>query len=241
MEEFSIQDLEEIIQSGDFGSLKEKIENDFFDCKIQPYHLQNGYSKQELAKDVSSFANLNGGYILIGPKTPQNEEEKSKTHLGNEVIEISLLDRDLVDPDQYKKVIKSWIHPEIKGFDVYWVASKDDRDKGVVVIEIPSQVESLKPFLIIKTVFEDGKKSEKIFGYAERKGDCSDPKKIKDIHRVMRDGLFYDKNIKNRFDNLESIIQSLSEERQEEGQKDKNKNLIDERINENLQSYDEQQ
>ena len=35
------------------------------------------------------------------------------------------------------------------------------------------------------------------------------PKKIKDIHKIMRDGLLYDKNIENRFNNLESIIQSF--------------------------------
>lgn len=236
MEEFSIKELEKIISDGDFNSLIGKIENDFFDCKSQIYDLKNEYSKRELAKDVSSFTNLNGGYILIGPKT-----DDSKTHFGDEIIEISLLDQDLVDPNQYKNVIKDWIYPdEIQGIRVYWKASKDDNNKGIIVIEIPTQKESLKPFLISKIVEEEAKISETIFGYAERKGDRSDPKKIKDIYKIMRDGLLYDKNIENRFNNLESIVQPLLKKRREEEQRNKDRDITNKRVNEILQSYGEQ-
>jgi len=202
MGEFSIKELEKIISSGDFDSLIGKIENDFFDCKRQIYHLENEYSKRELAKDVSSFVNLNGGYILIGPKT-----DDIKTHFGDEVTEISLFRQDLVDPNQYKNVIKDWIYPdEIQGIRVYWKASKDNANKGIVVIKIPTQKESQKPFLISKIVEEEKKISETIFGYAERSGDRSNPNKIKDIYKIMRDGLLFDKKIEARFDNIEFLI-----------------------------------
>lgn len=172
MEEFTVQKLEKIINDGDFNSLIGKIENDFFDCKSQIYDLKNNYPKRELAKDVSSFVNLNGGYILIGPKT-----KKSEVHFGDEIIGISLLNQNLVDPNQYLNVIKDWIHPdEIQGIKVYWKASKNNKNKGVIVIEIPTQKEFLKPFLISKAI-EEKKISETVFGYAERKGDRSDPKK----------------------------------------------------------------
>jgi predicted HTH transcriptional regulator len=232
MEEFTVKELEKIIGDGDFNLLIGKIENDFFDCKNHPYDLKNEHSKLELAKDVSSFANLNGGYILIGPKT-----KNSETHFGDEITGISLLDQNLVDPNQYKKVIKDWIYPdEIREIKVYWKISKDN-NKGIIVIEIPTQKESLKPFLICKNMEEGKKISEIIFGYAERRGDVSDPKKIKDIYKIMRDGLLYDKNIESRFNNLESIMQSFSKKRWEEEQKNKDKDIIDKRVNENLQSY----
>lgn len=232
MEEFTVEELDKIIASGDFDLLIGKIENNFFDCKNQPYNLKNEYSKRELAKDVSSFANLNGGYILIGPNA-----EKSETHFGDEVTKISLLCQNIVDPNQYKSVIKNWIYPdEIQGIKIYWEKSKNN-NKGIIVIEIPTQKESLKPFLISKTIEEGKKISEIIFGYAERKGDVSEPKRIKDIYKIMRDGLLYDKKIENRFDNLESIIQSLLKKKREEEQKNKNKDIISKRVNEILQSY----
>jgi len=233
MEEFSVKELEKIISSGDFNSLTGKIENGFFECKGQIYDLKKEYSKRELAKDISSFANLNGGYILIGPKT-----KESKTHFGDEVIKISLINQGLIDPNQYKNVIKDWIYPdEIHGIKIYWKESKSDNNKGIIVIEIPSQKESLKPFLISKIVEEEKKLSEIIFGYAERKGDRSDPKKIKDIYKIMRDGLLYDKNIENRFNNLESVIQPFLKKRREEEQRNKNKDVVNKRVNQILQSH----
>ena len=236
MEEFSIKELEKIISNGDFNSLIGKIENDFFDCKGQIYDLKKDHSKRELAKDISSFANLNGGYILIGPKT-----KKSKTHFGDEVVEISLLSQGLVDPNQYKNVIKDWIYPdEIHGIKIYWKESKDNNSKGIIVIKIPPQKESLKPFLISKVLEEEKKVSETVFGYTERKGDRSDPKKIKDIYRIMRDGLLYGKNIENRFNNLESVIEPFLKKRREEEQRNKDKDIIDKRVNQTLQSYDKQ-
>jgi len=124
MEEFTIKELEKIIRNGDFNSLIGKIENDFFDCKTGIYDLTKNSKKQELAKDVSSFANSNGGYILIGPQTPQTEKEKSKNHLGDEIIKISLLDQNLVNTGEYLDVIKDWIYPdEIHGIKI-WLLSR---------------------------------------------------------------------------------------------------------------------
>ena len=236
MEEFSIKELKKIISSGDFNSLIGKIENEFFDCKERIYDLTKDSKRRELAKDVSSFANHKGGYILIGPKT-----DDSETHFGDEVIGISLFDQSLVDPNQYKNVIKDWIYPdEIHGIKIYWKESKDGSNKGIIVIEIPPQKKFLKPFLISKIVEEEKRVSETIFGYAERKGDRSDPKKIKDIYKIMRDGLLYDKNIENRFNNLESVIQPFLKKRREEEQKNKDKDVINKRVNQILQSYDTQ-
>ena len=53
MKEFSIKELEKIINEGIFDSLIGKIENDFFDCKREIYDLKNDSFKRELAKDVS--------------------------------------------------------------------------------------------------------------------------------------------------------------------------------------------
>jgi len=228
--EFTIKELEKIISSGDFNPMIGKIENDFFDCKSQIYDLKNEYSKRELAKDVSSFANLNGGYILVGLKT-----EDSKTHFGEEIKEINFIDKALVDTGQYNNVINDWIYPKIDGVEVKWITTGESV-KGVLIIKIPPQKESQKPFLI-KKIIEEKKDSEIIFGYSKRKQDKSESLKIEDIHRAIRDGLLYDKNIENRFNNLESVMQPLLKKRHEEEQNNKNEYIINERVNKILQLY----
>lgn len=228
--EFTIKELEKIISSGDFNPMIGKIENDFFDCKSQIYDLKNEYSKRELAKDVSSFANLNGGYILIGLKT-----EDSKTRFGEEIKEINFIDKALVDTGQYNNVINDWIYPKIDGVEVRWITTGESV-KGVLIIKIPPQKESQKPFLI-KKIIEEKKNSEITFGYSKRKQDKSESLKIEDIHRAIRDGLLYDKNIENRFNNLESVMQPLLKKRHEEEQNNKNEYIINERVNKILQLY----
>jgi predicted phosphohydrolase len=227
MNKFSIKELEKIINEGNFDYLIGKIENNFFDCKKEIYDLKNNLVKRELAKDISSFANLNGGYILIGPQT-----KKSKYHFGDEIEKIKLVKQNLVNIDQYFDVAKEWIYPEIERLKIKWKPSKNDKNKGILVIQIPSQKEILKPFLIKKLV-EERKISEIIFGYVERKGDKGDPKKIQNIHQIMRDGLLYDQNIKNHFNYLESLIMERNQQTQKEKQVNKNKeieNTIKERI-----------
>lgn len=231
MEEFTIKELEKIISGGDFNLLVGKIENDFFDCKSQIYDLNKEYSKRELAKDVSSFANLNGGYILIGPKTKDSE-----TRFGEEINEINSIDKSLIDTNQYNNVINDWIYPKIDGVEIKWITMKED-NKGILIIKIPPQRVNQKPFLIKKNV-EGKKNTEVIFGYSRRKQDKSEPLKIEDLHRAVRDGLLYDKNIENRFNNLESIIQPILNKRREEEQENKDKEIINKRVNNILQSYD---
>jgi len=228
MEEFGIKELEKIIDEGNFNFLIKKIENDFFDCKSQIYDLGNSHSKRELAKDVSSFANLNGGYILIGPKT-----EKSETHFGEEVKEISFINRILIDTEQYNSVINDWIFPKVDGVEIKWITIKEG-EKGILIIKVPPQKENQKPFLIKKIIDENGKNSEIIFGYSKRKQDKSESLTIENIHRIVRDGLFYDKNIESRFNNLESILQSSSKE---VGEEQKDKDMINKGVIKILESY----
>jgi hypothetical protein len=192
--------LETIINEGDFSALIGKIENDFFDCKKGIYALKDGSNKRELAKDVSSFANLNGGYILVGPET-----EETDSHFGDEIKKVNLFNQSLVNVTQYLNVINNWIYPEIEGVLVDWKPSKGDTSKGIIVIKIPPQKEFLKPFLI-KKIVDERKQSEILFGYVERKRDKSEPKKVEYIHNTLRDGLLYDKNIAERFDNLEALL-----------------------------------
>ena len=202
MAEFDISEAKSLIAAGQFVQLKGQVENDWLECKGQPYQIQKDHNKRELAKDVSSVANRSGGLILIGVKT-----QKSTSHFGDEISDISPMDRVLVDPGQYQKVIKEWIFPEPDGITLTW-HRLESSDKGVFVIEVPPQPAEKKPFLIRRTL--DEKKSvEILFGYAERRKDNSQPFSIEQLHSLLRLGMGYERVVDQRFSGIESQLQTI--------------------------------
>lgn len=201
--------LKEIISASDFDQLIGEVENVWFDCKSQPYQMQSDWKKRELAKDVSSFANAKGGVIFIGIKTKLSDKQ-----IGDEVEEITPFGQELINIIQYKDIIRSWIYPEIEGVRIEWVPIKNNPAKGVVVIDIPVQKNSLQPFLITKT-FDEKKQTETIFGYTERKEDNNPPLSVRDLQWALRSGFNYDNQLKERFDELETLIRQNIVEKQE--------------------------
>ncbi|MBA3715060.1 MAG: ATP-binding protein [Pyrinomonadaceae bacterium] len=201
---FNRRKFEEIIERGDFRSFIGEIECEWFDCKRQPYQLDSEKDKRELAKDVSSFANTLGGYILIGVETT-----KSQDHFRDEVTNLKPFNQNLVDAEQYYKLLQQWVYPEVEGVGISWIASSDDDSKGIVVIKIPEQKDAVKPFLIKNFIDDGGKKVEIIFGYAERRRDNSQPFSVIDLQKALRSGLSYDNQLSGRLDGLEALLQQV--------------------------------
>ncbi|OGD90777.1 hypothetical protein A3D81_00760 [Candidatus Curtissbacteria bacterium RIFCSPHIGHO2_02_FULL_40_17] len=220
----SLEKLQEIVSAADFDKLIGEIENEWFDCKASPYQLQNDISKKELAKDVSSFSNFEGGFIFIGVKTSQSDE-----HFGDEVESLRPFNKSLVDPIQYRNVIGDWVYPDIEGVDVKWIEITSQAGRGLVVITVPEQKESTKPFLITKTL--DGeRKIETLFGYAQRKGDTNKPATIADMQRYIQSGFHYEKQIKNQLDGIEVLLRSVAQHNQAQVQSRTNGERIEQRI-----------
>jgi hypothetical protein len=106
-------------------------------------------------------------------------------------------------------VLEAWVYPAIAGLTVTWVPTKEDAAKGVVVITIPPQSASSKPYLVTKT--NDGAKySETLLGYAERKGDASKPLGVAELQAALRAGLNYDALISPRFETIEALIKAAT-------------------------------
>jgi hypothetical protein len=221
---FSLKKIEEIIVAADFEALLGEIENEWFECKGQPYALDGDPGKRELAKDVSSLANYLGGYILIGVKT-----KTSLTHFGDEVEKIRPFEQALVNIDQCQKIIRDWIYPEIEGLSVEWVATRDDAGRGLVIIKIPQQNDSLKPFLI-KKVLDEKKHVEIVFGYAERRRDTSQPLTVIDLQRALRSGLNYESNLNVRLDSLEALVRQATDHTFARAEQENLTKLIDDRV-----------
>lgn len=226
--EFTRSILEGIIDNLDFDALIGKIENDWFECKSQPYKLDNDSDKRELAKDVSSFANYQGGHILIGIKT-----KPSSMYFGDEVEKIRPFKQSLVDINQYYNIVRDWVYPDIEGINIRWVATKSEMGKGVVVISVPQQRESLKPFLI-KRILDQKKQVEIVFGYAERKRDNSQPLSVIDLQRALRSGFNYENIMSERFNGLDSLIRGLINDNTSRASQEQFSELVKERIEEAL-------
>jgi predicted HTH transcriptional regulator len=113
MEQITHDELKKIVEGRDLESLIGRAENIFFESSLKNEvgkESEEAWKKGnlELAKDVCVFANSNGGIILIGLG-----ERKSQKCLGDLVKEINCVDEGVADPDQYEKIIKSWVYPQI--------------------------------------------------------------------------------------------------------------------------------
>lgn len=222
-------DLQKIIDSADFNKLIGEIENGLFDCKGEIYQLTDDAGKRELAKDVSSFANAEGGFIFIGAKTVQSSQ-----NFGDEVKSLHPFERVLLNTTQYRDVIREWVYPEITDVDIRWIPVTNGLQKGLAVIVIPIQKESIKPF-IIKRVIDNKRRVEVMFGYAQRKGDVSQPLTVVDLQRTLRSGFHYEGQLKERLDGIESLLRDTTQQKQVESQKTTFKELIEERIKRSIE------
>ena len=128
--------LAKVLETKAFNTLIGEIENDWFDCKKEPYQIQNESAIRELAKDVSSFANVDGGYIFIGIRTKQSAQ-----HFGDEVESLHPFSQNLVNTIQYRDLLNAWVYPNIEGLDISWKEVDSTNHTGLVVITIPSQKE----------------------------------------------------------------------------------------------------
>ncbi|MEU1223081.1 AlbA family DNA-binding domain-containing protein [Streptomyces microflavus] len=104
-------------------------ETQWLDAKKGPYRLANLRSVEELAKDVSAFANGGGGLIVIGIATrPERDEEVLDRIVGVDPASVNL--------DQIRKLIRQWITPAPRGVRVGWSGGEGER---VVFISVPEQ------------------------------------------------------------------------------------------------------
>jgi hypothetical protein len=184
-EQLSTADCTAILKEGDFEQFIGAMESDEFECKAEPYRLEDKRQKFELAKDVSSFANARGGMIVIGLET-----ERDAVLSRDVVTGWRLLDEGSINISQYQDVLNSWLYPRLQTTpEIKWFPFHADQSKGVVSIRITNQPSQWRPFLITKSVEPDGTQSATMFGYAERQLDRSQPMGVQQLHLLIRDGI----------------------------------------------------
>lgn len=195
-------EIRDLIGANNFDGFIGAYESDIFDAKGTPYQLSQDNQKYELAKDLASFANASGGYILIGLST-----KAAPAAATDEVAEIRAFDFELVNPAQYLAVAKDRIYPAILGLDIRWLEHKRTPGKGLLVIEIPPQREEDKFFLVNGIYDGNTKLPQTVFGIPIRMLSVNQPLSIVKLHHLVREG----RDTGPRLDRIERKLSRLEE------------------------------
>jgi len=172
-----------ILKSGDFDQLVGTIEDDHFECKGEPYRIEDEHQKFELAKDVSALANAKGGIILIGAQT-----EKESTRATDVINRLRPFADAVVNVSQYEAIVRTWVYPPVKDIEIKWFEASQSPGLGLVAIIVSNQDQLWRPFLITRSIEPSGRVSTTLFGYAERGTGKSLPMSIQQLHTILRDG-----------------------------------------------------
>jgi hypothetical protein len=200
----SLEEVRKLIADALWDSLIGQTEGDFFDCKRVVYRLEDDRQCQELAKDVSSFANVSGGFILLGFDT-----KPSVTHPADEVTSLRPFDVKYLNIEQYYALLRDWVLPEIDGLNVRWVPRTAGSTEGFGIIEVPPQKETRKPFVLVRTVQEDGRRRGLLVGYVQRKRDVSQPAAPHEVAQWLRDGRNYQSRVETELADIKAALERI--------------------------------
>lgn len=182
-----------------------QFETALLECKRQPYRLDSDEQKLELAKDIAGLANAKGGLILIGFAT-----RKNATHGQDQIHRSRPFPLKAFDPDQYQQVIQSWLWPPPQNVDVRVFKLTTDNSRGVAAIIIPQVADENRPQLVAKTILDQSRQIEIVFGYCERKQSHVVHRDVGHLHTMLRDGLRFDTEIRLGFEALQGMIEGMA-------------------------------
>jgi hypothetical protein len=196
----SVPEVLTILQSGAFDALKGTVEDGQIEFKGSPYQLSSDTSKCELAKDVSALANSEGGVIVLGVRTSQDQLSPVEY-----VDDCRPFDQVLFKADQYRKILDDWICPAAVSVEVSWFPSISPAGKGLAAIIVPAGLSENKPYLVARLIDNDGKVRGTQFGYYERVQDRVPATSVEIIRGYVRDGM-RNLEIMQRLSNIETFL-----------------------------------
>jgi predicted HTH transcriptional regulator len=121
-EEYNENDLNYLIQNG----IEESLNLDYKSARSLD---KTDGKKAELAKDISAFANSNGGIIIYGI-----EEQDHKP------TEFSFVDGNFLNKEWLENVIDSKIHPRIQSVIIYPIRIKNQLTNTIYLVKIPESL-----------------------------------------------------------------------------------------------------
>ena len=117
--EYSIDDLTALINN-------EAEESVHLDFKAAGSLSKDDKKKAEIAKDVSAFANSDGGIIVYGI-----EEHEHKAHA------LSYIDGNTYTKEWLEQVIQDNIQRRIEGLEIFPIRDNGDITKSIYIVKIP--------------------------------------------------------------------------------------------------------
>ena len=118
-EEYNIDDITALIDN-------EAEESVHLDFKAAGALSKDDKKKTEIAKDVSAFANSDGGIIVYGI-----EEQEHKAHA------LSYIDGNTYTKEWLEQVIQDNIQRRIEGLEIFPIREDSDITKTIYVVKIP--------------------------------------------------------------------------------------------------------
>jgi hypothetical protein len=158
----SLPDLITALARSEIETILGTAEANWLDFKRAPYALNEDKSKWELAKDVSAFANVGAGVILIGIET-----ELDTVHRVEKAAKRRPTTAEAAKIQSIRSVVGDWIYPRVRDFDVSWYGDDEQQGLGYLLLYIPAQAETDRPFVLRRMA--DGEEKGSI-GIAERDG-----------------------------------------------------------------------
>jgi hypothetical protein len=131
----SFASIKTILDNRQFDLLIGQEEDTWFEAKGRnPYDFTTLAGRYELAKDVSAFANADGGILVVGLATaPLADVQKER------VTAHDLCTQAEFDVAQYQGLIKDCVYPRIRDLSIQWLSVNAEATQGLGVIEIPAQ------------------------------------------------------------------------------------------------------
>ncbi len=192
----SVAEIQEILARGAFDELTGALENEIFEAKADPWDLDSERGKFDLAKDISSLANVRGGIIVVGA-TPFESPTKQR----REVKGIRRLPASFTPSDRYWDIVAHWIYKPPIGVNFRWHPDPSDPSIGLISVYVPDYGGELRPFLVAHYLPEKGNRISSVIGLFERLGSTTKPTPIEDLHAFIKEGRRLDE-IHQKLNNL---------------------------------------
>jgi hypothetical protein len=161
------------IRAGHADVLVGARESQWLEAKSALWPLGADGGKIELAQDVARFANATGGLIVVGAATKKRGDD-------DVVVRAEGIRPSLVSLRQLRAAIDARVYPPVEGLELV-VGPRTQSGNVIVLIEVPNQPSSSKPFIVHGALV--GRKIEGEFvSIVRRRGEASIAMGHREIH-----------------------------------------------------------